>query len=362
MSSPAKSPKAKPTRRVAGVKQTRAAYKAPRPANRPQQKKAIKAMTSDCASHYLASLCDPENVKGACLPAGFPIPSRKSHLQCSGSIVTGNTGGNGFGGIVARFNCSRDGIAVLASTSAAYANASNLPAVVGATVTGTSFAQSDYATADIGGTYELAQYRIVSGCLKIRYTGRDDAMGGTMTWLEQPDHATLEGVSQANLRANNASVMTKVSREWQQLNYSGPATPGETEYGALASNQTNFFIGCLIANAVSSESLSFDWELHVNVEWIGQIVTGRTPTHSDANGLSVIQSAIKEATNENPFMPSEIGSVIQKVGKNLIDYAPAAAAAVGFANSSLVSAGAAAVLTGVSKYATPLIMKSIGMK
>lgn len=366
MSSPAKSPKVKATRRVGGVKQVRAESKAPRAANRPQQKKAIKSLTSDCSSHYLATLLDPENVHGACLPVSFPLPSRKDYCWVKGTFVTGNgtSPASSQGGIVLRLNAANNGTCVLFTdpNAAATYNGTIFPISTNNGVA-TASLNSSYATGGIATGALNVQYRIVSACLKVRYTGRDDAMGGTLVWLEHPDHADIQGVSDVNAKTFEQCQTTRVSREWQQINYSGPVNPGETDFlPGTAECNANYFIGCGAINAVTTESLSFEFEVHVNVEFIGRTVTGKTVSHSDLSGFSAIASGIKEYSYNAPLMPKDSGAVVKSVSKQLLDLAPYAATAMGIANSSLISAGAATALTGISKYASPMIMKAIGMK
>lgn len=353
----------KPAAKSAAKPKAAAASRSMRPVAESQlvRRPALRPLIADCASHYLASLLDPENVPGACLPVGFPVPSRKEHLWASGTLVTGDTAAS-TGGVICRFNLANNGNAVIYSTNSTTYNGVGFPAAANAGVT-TASINSAYSTSGIGTGNGLAQYRVVSACLKVRYTGREDAMGGTMTWMEQADHANCDGMSIGNIRANINAVTTKVSKDWQQINYSGPVAPNETDFGILSGRDyaDNYFIGCAISNGVATESLTFDWEFHVNVEWIGQQVPGKTPSHADLQGFSSVQTAVKGSSLDAPLTPGDSKNVVKKVAETVMANSPGMDAIFGAA-ASLATSNAAPIISGVMKYATPLIISSLGGK
>jgi len=270
----------------------------------------------DCSKHYLESLYDPENVTGACMPSGFPIPSVKKHYKCYGTMVTNTT--NGVGAIIFRHDIGNNSTAVGASTDPAVYVVSTTPAMIGTAGTTYTAMNSDFTTAELAANNT---YRVVSACLKVKYVGREDAMGGTMTWCEQADHITLAANTVGALRDRSTSSITRVSKEWQQLNYSGPIAPVDLEFVPSTDNSKALpFMALLVNAAVVAESLTFEWEAHINVEIIGVNALGKTATHSDPVGFGAISSAVKDEVVDKSFMPGvgvSLSSLASSVGENL---------------------------------------------
>lgn len=338
-----------------GRKKVRApvSYK-PRAVNKAQVKKAAAARLTDCSNHYLASMIDPENVTGACIPAGFPIPSLKQHYKCYGTMVT-NTN-NGVGAIIFRLDIANNSTAVGASTDPALYVAATTPAMVGTAGTTYTPFNSEFTIAELASNN---QYRVVSACLKVKYIGREDAMGGTMTWCEQSDHLTLAANTVGALRDRSTSSITRVSKEWQQINYSGPIESEDVEFTTNLTNGHSLpFIAVLVNAAVVAESLSFEWEAHINVEAVGVNALGKTETHSDAIGYAAVSGAVKSLIVDSSFMPTKesVSKLASNVASTLNTYAAPAAAAAGAAYS-VYTGDMSGIVSGLGKYLAPDLMK-----
>jgi len=194
-------------------------------------------------------------------------------------------------------------------------------------------------------------YRVVSACFKIRYIGREDAMGGTMTWCEQADHISLAANTVGALRDRSTSLITPVSREWQQLNYSGPVAPVDLDFITNTDNSKALpFMACLINAAVVAESLTFEWEAHINVEVIGVAALGKTPSHSDPVGFARVASAVKASTVDSAF---NLNSAVGVVSSLYSDYSKGGVS--GLAKTAVKAIGSD-LLSGYSSSAIKLAL------
>jgi len=140
-----------------------------------------------CTKLYAASLVDPSGVssKGACLPAGFPMPSQKIRVFTRGLMSTGTTG-DGYISWQPTIGSTTTGVAVTSAISV------GTPATAFNAFTNliqTAITKIPYTDAQITGGN--VQGRLVSGCVRVRYAGTEDARAGIVSLFEDPDHLSV---------------------------------------------------------------------------------------------------------------------------------------------------------------------------
>lgn len=268
-----------------------------------------------CTKLYAASLVDPsgDHSKGACLPAGFPMPSQKIRVFARGFMATGVTG-DGF--IMWTPQLANDATAVTNSTAASVGGAATAFNAFTAPVA-TVLAKIPYTTAQLtGGTVEG---RLVSGCLRCRYSGTEDLRAGVVSLFEDPDHVGIGG-----LTANGISLFDSCGKQrvfgdggWHQINWSGPCKQAEQEYiqgSAFAPVVVVISINGTIAAGGALGAAPFEWECWENLEYLGRDVVGKTNNVLDPQGTAAVIGAAKVAqSGSDPLNPSTGGSMLRKL-------------------------------------------------
>lgn len=272
-----------------------------------------------CTRLYAASIVDPSGVssKGACLPAGFPMPSQKIRAFSRGLLSTG-TGGDGF--IAWTPALANDYGSVTTVTSATSVGTAGTLFSAFTNVVFAAMSKIPYTTAQITGG--LVEGRLVSGCIRIRYAGTEDARSGIVSLIEDPDHIDLWNLS-TNLISNFDSCgKQRVYGDgaWHQINWSGPCKQAEQEYV-----QTAAFTGAIRTHVISISGTTtaagalgpapFEYECWQNLEFLGRDVVGKTNNTLDPSGTStVIGEAKKLQSQSDPLNPTTGKSLLHKLG------------------------------------------------
>jgi len=155
---------------------------------------------------------------------------------------------------------------------------------------------SDYNAASFAANG--VNFRLVSACVKICYTGTTLNEAGTVYSLVEPDHQSLFGFTTANLAAYASCTKTAVTKEWTEIVYTGRVVPIEEQYqyqfAGLVPNEQP--IMAFMITSPSGTSLPFDYEFWANYEVIGPNVAGKTASLGDSVGYAAFTSALQDAT------------------------------------------------------------------
>lgn len=242
----------------------------------------------DSTSVYLKSLCDPATHRSVGLPASDNVGALTSLKQHAFGKGTFQIGVNGWGYVMLV-----PGAAVANNSVAVQGSTSTYP---GTTVGGglgpeifTGQSNSMFATADFGNA-PLAQYRIVSAVLKIRYSGTQLNLGGTVRALQHPNHETLSGLNAAAIEGYRQSKRFPVSRDWDQVVYCPLTDQYNANPGASVALPYSIpFMAFLVSSTASNE---FEYEYYVNYEMVGRNIRGQTICVKDPAGYAAITSAM----------------------------------------------------------------------
>jgi len=158
---------------------------------------------------------------------------------------------------------------------------------------------SPYAVTD------AVQVRLVSAGVRARYVGTKLNQGGRILGLHHPDHATLVGMTKAQLGAFDECKVDSVTanNKWFTLLYR-PVDYDDFEfmsYSDLQSEQsgTPMVIAIMPTTDVGSQ---FEIEAYANFEALGALVRQKTASFSDATGLSAVTNALSLNTGiQRPF-------------------------------------------------------------
>jgi len=183
---------------------------------------------------------------------------------------------------------------------------------------GTSvIAKIPYALAQL--TAGNVQGRLVSGCIRVRYSGTEDARSGIVSLFEDPDHLSVAAQSTNTISLFDSCGKQRVYGDgaWHQINWSGPCKQAEQEYISTA----YYSQACLVIaiNGTSSStgtagSQPFEWECWENLEFLGRDVVGKTNNNLDEVGTkSVIQKAKDKQSQSDPLNPTTGASILKTV-------------------------------------------------
>jgi len=167
-----------------------------------------------------------------------------------------------------------------------------------------------YTTAQLTGGN--VQGRLVSGCLRIRYTGTEDGRAGVVSLFEDPDHLDVQTTSSNNISLFDSCGKERVSGEgnWHQINWSGPAKQNEQEYVQTAGFTGNSYTHVIAVNGTCTAAgalgpATFEYEIWENLEYLGRDVVGKTNNSLDPQGTSHVIGAAKSAqSGSEPFSAS----------------------------------------------------------
>lgn len=270
-----------------------------------------------CTKKYAASLIDPsgEYSKGACLPAGFPMPSQKIRVFARGFMSTGTTGD---GVIYYAPQLANDVQFLLFTTAASVGTAATaFSAFTGKDAT-TRLTKIPYSNASLTG--QTVEGRLVSACLRVRYAGTEDARSGVVSLFEDPDHLAVDGLTTNGISAFDSCGKQRVYGDgaWHQINWSGPCKQAEQEYISTAF-YSNYCLCIAISGTTSAGVLGpapFEWEVWENLEYIGRDAVGKTNNMLDEAGTKDVVSKVKVVQSaSDPLNPTSGAQVLRDILK-----------------------------------------------
>lgn len=221
----------------------------------------------DCARDYAASLIDPFNTPPCCVPTWPSFDTRKTKVYVRATSVIG-TAGVGF--IYAGFTPASD-VATCWFTTAAFTGSALVKTGTGVSLGNNN---SDYVAADFTGTAAGPSFRLVSMGIRVRYIGTELNMSGIVVALEQPDHADLTGATIGTLQGYIQGSAQPADRRWHQVCIV-PRNPSELDFN-VSSVVTPASLAIMFTGVAGQ---SFEFELFQNMELVGAIVRGKTPSY-----------------------------------------------------------------------------------
>jgi len=320
---------------------------------------------SHCANKYATAIAtpwDPE-AQGVCIPT---FPSRASQkvacwLRCTATVGTAGVG------FIAVTPALANGVAVAYGSTAAFAGTAVSDTAAG--VTAYAMDNLPYTVANISGsssTSAAVSGRLVSFGLSTQYTGTVMNQGGLTYKLVEPNHGNLNGATVASLGAFQETEISRVTsnknwsvgagidaQEVQYPEFDASATPSLMLYPFcqdISVSATNPSVGGLIACHIFTGTAgnTYQCELVVHIEYVGAIASTRaTPTHSDARGFEMVNTAanrIPQMAVNNPkaSVKTLMTKALSEIAGELAPYARAGVRMVGA--SALTAAGT--LLTG----------------
>jgi len=226
--------------------------------------------------------------------------SKKSRVWSKGTFATGTTG-LGFI-VVDPLSAAVSDLTSVYSSSSAYAGNFISAAAAAGVVAGTS--NSEYVKAQIGANAAVAQCRVVSSGVRIRYIGTELNRGGQIVGLIEPTHDSLGGAVFADVNAQERSRLIPVlDRNWVTLTYF-PVQKRESDFQTDVDPATRPLPAWFMAFAVNAASagtpLTYEYEHFTNLEYTGRSVRGLTPSHVDYVGYSAVHAVSQTSNIDRP--------------------------------------------------------------
>jgi len=156
---------------------------------------------------------------------------------------------------------------------------------------------SELSAADFSNN--LVQARVVGCGMRLRYTGRQIDMNGTVFALEEPSHLGTGGFTVEDLLRYDRVKTVPFTREWTVVTWQ-PVLPTETAYSTncYASGYPNVYNSLILVIQCQdggTEKLPFEWEWYLHYEAVGVAARGKTPSHlapiAGMNVMAALQSA-----------------------------------------------------------------------
>lgn len=264
---------------------------------------------SGCALDYARAIGNPMTGPLACIPSFPSLRTRRFRVFSRGTF---NTNTAGFGFVVV------NPISMLANdVNAVYYSSSGSAFTSPQTIDLAAVSNSEYTTASFGTAPGLAQGRVVSCCVRIRYIGNELSRGGQILGFSDPDHSTLIGRGFVAIDGEEDSRKFEVDRKWKTCYYS-PAFDDELAFQGNVTTpftaQYSNFMGFCVQSTATGVSLPYEFEVWTVAEINGRNVTGRTPSLADPNGFAAVTSVMtmsKIVPSAAPIEDNEKAMVLQ---------------------------------------------------
>jgi hypothetical protein len=254
----------------------------------PHMKDSLK-----CALQYFSALLDPyATPEGACVPYGFPEPSRRDKCVIRGGFSLGTTGVGfiSFAPIIAKdVTClTFTGSTSAGTPSTVFSSFTNLSTLVPSHL--------PYTQADL--TSGLVSGRFVAGGVRIRYRGTEAARNGVTYAIEDINHINVSALTTNDVvgAPNTRPMRPQPEGQWVSVNWSGPAKASECSFV----NTANFIGTTPIVIAIQGVAGdSYEIEAIVHAEYTGMGVDGMERSHNNSaivqDGLAVIKGSVEAA-------------------------------------------------------------------
>jgi len=312
-------------------------------------------LDDSCAPLLKSLRIDQFRSENPCIPTIPNVKSRKFSSFLRGDFLA-SIGANPGGGFIAFAprRLAQDGVATNYNTCPIYASNINwnplgvgspypildVTAAIDTGVNGFSF-NADYTSSQLPLVNGRGiKYRIVAAGLRIRYTGTEVNLAGTIHATIMPNHDTLSQGTVTQLGQLETYFRYPMTREWITIAHSPvmdddflyfpDSINNPTFFGTLFSTQSfQHYMGFQITDCAAG---SFQWEAVTHYEVVGSEVRGLTPTPADLPGVSAVLSAVTPSlsieVNKLSHQNKDIGGILSEgiqmvsgLGKELMPFA-----------------------------------------
>lgn len=327
------------------------------------RKRVAVTRVADCTAKFALAQRNPfvayySNISEVCMPDSVVLPTEKGRLITKGSGATGTTG---YGFVIGNPYCvTNDGAPMAATSGASIMAAATVINTVAANVS--SYNESAYTNADLGANN--VEYRICGYGLRVRYTGTQDTMGGTVYAYRSPSNTDIGGETFNSISPLPETQRYPLSRDWVTIVWK-LASPTDMDFATSTGGV--YTMGLLIQSPNAAQT--FDYEAVVFYELVGQNVPQKTKSDSDPTGFGAVQ-AVGTATQDS-FKGSgpSMGHLKEKIcqeAKRTTTCAFDLAADIGSfakaAGAGITAGGVASMIRSLYNRATPAVKRQIAQQ
>lgn len=227
------------------------------------------------------------------------MPSTKVRAVQRTTMALGTTG---YGFAAFKPAACNDNPSVVVTTAASVGGAATVLSSFTNTQT-TSTVQLPYTSAQCAAGVKT---RLVAAGMRIKYIGKLMDRNGVVVGYEDPDNDAATSMTYNSINSNPYSKIERVGeKSWDMaVCYSGPTTPYDLEFNTgdypRVVNNTNTVIA---VSGVAGDIYEVEYIVHL--EYIGNIVAGKTPSHADPTFFSKVVEVVKGLTSSKPLQPSD---------------------------------------------------------
>lgn len=249
----------------------------------------------DCGVLYAQAIADPFGAPaGACIPTYIGPITQKFKSAVSGAFSTGDS----VAFCMFRPSPADDIVSVSFSNSAYVDGTLPADATTGTGVTAvamnTQFSDAQFFQS--AGTAGL-KYRLVSCALRVKPNMPSTTCNGNIVSCVDPEHASLEGYSYANLskfltaRRDSAPAM----RGWHTIKWTGITDDAELAFSADPDAPPYDWPIAFMSVGDANQSYIFEAVAHWEV--IGRPARGSTPNEANPGVMAAVSNAIQKSNN-----------------------------------------------------------------
>jgi len=253
-------------------------------------------------------LQNPFSGDTACVPTISAVPSMKNTARAFFNMVTGTTGTGAV--VIAPFSCCFNDTISATPTSPTVAAIATTAAYSGSTIP--NYTSSGVAIGSTNSMFATTQsesaveVRLVACGLRVRNVTPLLNRGGSIIGVETPAHDDITNQTFGQVNAYDQSGLGDASGNWNAVTWH-PIRQSEYDFfnGAfIGSNNTEVATNrhCLafVATAPPSTPQTYEVEIYVVFETVGDACHGLTPSESDPVGMASVQNHFSSVQARKP--------------------------------------------------------------
>jgi len=245
------------------------------------------------AKKYARLLANPYDEELVGLPNSPVLNTRVSRVWSQGTFTTGTIG---VGFVVAdpMCACAGDNFCVETSTAAYTGNAFD---TTGAANTASYVSNSEYLQANFGPG--LIEARVVAAGLRVWNQTSVLNLGGQVAGIHHPSHTNLVGYTQNSLSAldEHEIFAGKLASDQKISVVYRPVDTADNDFVTAVPNigaAGHAYMGFIVTTPAGTPQV-YGYEFYVDLEFLGQVVRGKTVSPSDPIGHDAVVSTAQLA-------------------------------------------------------------------
>lgn len=241
---------------------------------------------SQCTKRFAWAQRNPfqafyRNIPEVCMPDTVVLPTAKKRVVSKGN---GSTGTYNLGFLYGCPHVVSNDVSpcvVYSLINNDQASGSVVSAVTGQQ--GSHYSESNFGAADFAAG--ALQFRTCGFGIRIRYNGREDAMGGTVYAYRSPANTNTSGLTAAEIMSHKETVRFRFDKNWKTIVWK-VSDPSDLDFNSAQDGTAPMIF---IIESTGADT-TFEWEAVNFHELVGTDINDQTMSHSDPVGMGATQA------------------------------------------------------------------------